>query len=86
MTRLQRLDIKDTVVFFGSARTLSRSAALKNLKELKRKYADVKKPNAKIVAEIKAAEMDLEMSKILSGCGRTCVQTYKMVKEFKKRK
>ncbi len=61
--RLQRLDIKDTVVFFGSARTLSRSAALKNLKELKRKYADVKKPNAKIVAEIKAAEMDLEMSR-----------------------
>lgn len=63
LDRLQKLDIKDTVVFFGSARTLPKNTALKNLKELKKKQASLKKPDAKIVDELKGAEMDLEMSK-----------------------
>lgn len=61
--RLKTHDIKDTVVFFGSARTLPAKAARKNLNDIKGKIAKTKKPGKKMLESLKNAEIDLEMSK-----------------------
>jgi len=50
-TRFEEFNIKDTVVVFGSARTLSREVALKRLEEAKKEGGDLEK-----------AERNLEMS------------------------
>lgn len=84
LDRLERLDIKDTVVFFGSARTLPRNEAMKKLKEVKKKYAGVKKLNAKMTAEIKAAEMDLEMSKYYQDAEELAFRLTKWSKSLRK--
>lgn len=84
LDRLERLDIKDTVVFFGSARTLPRNTALKNLKEVKKKIAGVKKANAKLLDELKAAEMDLEMSKYYQDAEELAYKLTKWSKSLRK--
>lgn len=61
--RLKTHDIKDTVVFFGSARTLPENAAREKLSEIKKKVAGTKKPGKKMLDALKNAEIDLEMSK-----------------------
>lgn len=61
--RLKQNDIKDTVVFFGSARTLPEDTARKNLREIKNKISHTKKPGRKMLDSLKNAEIDLEMSK-----------------------
>lgn len=55
-TRFQRNNIKDTVVFFGSARLPSREQAEKELKELKKQS----KPDPKV---LKRAELNLKNSR-----------------------
>lgn len=82
--RLQRLDIKDTVVFFGSARTLPRNVAMKKLKDLKTKHSGVKKLNPKVLAEIKGAEMDLEMSKYYQDAEELAFRLTKWSKSLRK--
>lgn len=62
-SRLKKHDIKDTVVFFGSARTLPENVARKNLRECKKKYESMKKPGQKMLTDLMNAEIDLEMSK-----------------------
>lgn len=62
-SRLKASDIKDTVVFFGSARTLPEDIARRNLKKANAKLASVMKPGKKILNDIKRAEVDFEMSK-----------------------
>ena len=54
-SRFRREQIKDTIVFFGSARILPRDLAYKNLSELKSKKASSKKIDEAVLA--------LEMSK-----------------------
>ncbi len=82
--RLQRLDIKDTVVFFGSARTLSKETALSNLKTLQNKKDGLKKPGAKILEDIKSAEMDLEMSKYYQDAEELAYRLTKWSKSLRK--
>jgi len=54
--RFRQENVRDTIVFYGSARLLPKSVANKRLKALKQ----LKKPNPR---RIKDAEMDLEMSR-----------------------
>lgn len=84
LDRLQRLDIKDTVVFFGSARTLPTDVAKKNLKDLIKKNAGIKKPGAKILQDIKNAEMDVEMSKYYQDAEELAYRLTKWSKSLRK--
>ena len=84
LDRLQRLDIKDTVVFFGSARTLPRDVAAKNLKDVVKKHSSIKKPDAKILDEIKGAEMDLEMSRYYQDAEELAYRLTKWSKSLRK--
>lgn len=61
--RLRHNKIKDTIVFFGSARTQPPETAAKKLRELKKKEKASKKPSAKLLDDIKTAEMEVEMSR-----------------------
>jgi uncharacterized protein (TIGR00730 family) len=84
LDRLQRLDIKDTVVFFGSARTLPKDVAKKKLKELQKKLTGVKKPGAKILKDIKDAEMDVEMSRYYQDAEELAFRLTKWSKSLRK--
>ena len=67
--RFRRLGIKDTVVFFGSARILSMGEARARLSDVRRKIklAEKKRTAARkvsrLLAELKAAESGVEMSR-----------------------
>ncbi|MDD5070205.1 MAG: LOG family protein [Candidatus Omnitrophica bacterium] len=61
--RFYKYKIKNTIVFFGSARTLSRKKALKDLSAIKSKISISKKQSAEISKEIILAERRLEMSR-----------------------
>jgi len=66
LDRLSKNNIKDTVVFFGSARILSSSDAQKNLKDLKKKLKELKSGNKNYkthLKEIEHAKTDVEMSR-----------------------
>ncbi len=62
-SRFKKFGIRNTVVFFGSARTLPKDAALANLSSVKEKFQSADKPSGKIRAEYDRAMIDLEMSK-----------------------
>lgn len=55
--RLRRAGVKNTVVFFGSARTLPRNVAVRNLSDLQ------KRASSASPAEIRRARMAVEMSR-----------------------
>lgn len=63
LERFRRYDIKHTIVFFGSARTLPRKTALARLKDVKNRIKNSKKINPKLEKELKTALINLEMSK-----------------------
>ncbi len=66
--RFRRLGIKDTVVFFGSARILPMGEARERLSDIRRKKRQAGKKKAaarevnRLQAELKAAESGVEMS------------------------
>lgn len=64
--RLQRYDIRDTIVFFGSARVLPAETAKKNLTALKKKikkYKPTSKTYQNLKKDIESAEVDLQLSR-----------------------
>ena len=60
--RFKREGIRDTIVFFGSARILPRSKAAANLRAVSRKAKQGRK-SPKIQKELDSANIDLEMSR-----------------------
>jgi len=60
--RLRRKDIQDTVVFFGSARTLPMAAARSNLNKIRQKIKNNKSPKKKLGDEKAQAERDVIMA------------------------
>jgi uncharacterized protein (TIGR00730 family) len=60
--RCREHGISGTVVFFGSARTLSRKEALKNLKDAEARSKKAKTPSERLRREHQRARNDLEMS------------------------
>jgi uncharacterized protein (TIGR00730 family) len=61
--RFRQHGIKDTIVFFGSARLLPRHQALKKVKSLTGQMKRNPRRRAKLEAELEAAQTDLQMSK-----------------------
>lgn len=61
--RFRQLKVRDTVVFFGSARTPSPEAAKKIFTEVKKKIAGKKNPPKKLMEQFEEAKMKLDMSK-----------------------
>ncbi|HSW40105.1 MAG TPA: LOG family protein [Acidobacteriota bacterium] len=61
--RLERQKVKDTIVFFGSARIKSREESLKLLDELKRKAQSEKQPDGSLSSAIAQAERAVELSR-----------------------
>ena len=61
-SRLKKYDIKDTVVFYGSARILSKEDAKNELEKAKWKASQNSSNNDKNNDEIKAAERHIKMS------------------------
>jgi uncharacterized protein (TIGR00730 family) len=59
--RLQRAGVRNTVVFFGSARILPRDVGVRNLTELQRRGSQGSGPAR--AAELRAARMAVEMSR-----------------------
>lgn len=63
LARFKQNGIRNTVVFYGSARTLSPEAGKKKYKAIEGKYKTSKKPSPKLTAEFEKAKCDLDMSR-----------------------
>ena len=61
--RFRHEGIRDTIVFFGSARISPRATALKKLKELTKKAKGALRPESKLGRAIMAARADLDVSR-----------------------
>jgi uncharacterized protein (TIGR00730 family) len=61
--RFRRANIKDTIVFFGSARVRPRKETLRNLKKVHGAVARAKRPNKQMLQELRHAEVQVEMSR-----------------------
>ncbi len=83
-SRLKQNKIKDTIVFFGSARTLPPDVAAKKLRELKKKVKTTKKPSAKLLEDIEKAEIDLEMSRYYKDSEELAYRMTKWSKSLRK--
>ncbi len=60
--RFEKNEISNTIVFFGSARTLPRQKAKKNLKDVERMLAKHKKPPRSLKQKYNAAQQAVTMS------------------------
>lgn len=61
--RFRLNDVRDTIVFFGSARIQSRADALANEKKVEAKFKKIKKPTKAQLLELRTARMHVEMSR-----------------------
>jgi len=61
-TRFGKYNIRDTVVFFGSAKIMPRGAAAANLKKIEARMKQTARPSAELKAEHEQAERNLLMS------------------------
>lgn len=62
-SRFRKLQLRNTIVFFGSARALSKEKAGNDLEDIKRRIKAVKNPSQKLLSEKEHAERMLLMSK-----------------------
>ena len=83
-SRLKKYDVKDTIVFFGSARTLPPDAAARNLGEARKKIKASKNPSAKMLADLKKAEMDIVMSRYYKDTEELAYRMTKWSKSLRK--
>ncbi|MFC1576957.1 LOG family protein [Candidatus Omnitrophota bacterium] len=60
--RFKKNGVKDTVVFFGSARILPRNTASLNLKKIKTQLSKTRSPSARLQSQHEKAKRDLDMS------------------------
>lgn len=61
--RFRKLNVRDTIVFFGSARTPSPEAARKAFTAIRKNIAGRKNPPKKLMEQFDEAKMKLDMSK-----------------------
>ncbi|MEA3305378.1 MAG: LOG family protein, partial [Candidatus Omnitrophota bacterium] len=78
--RFHKYKVKDTVVFFGSARTFSRSAASRNLRKIKDKIKRVKSFSPGLKRRHEQAKRDLTMSRYYEDA---CLLAKKLTRYFK---
>jgi len=68
--RFRRENVRDTIVFFGSARVVSRRQSLARVKELERRLKGAKQPGSSVRRALAAARTQLLMSKYYEDAAR----------------
>ncbi|MEX0735939.1 MAG: TIGR00730 family Rossman fold protein [Bacteroidota bacterium] len=63
MRRFRQNNVRDTIVFFGSARIRSKREATRNLKDIKKRLGSVARISPKMRQQLKGAEIEREMSR-----------------------
>lgn len=63
MRRFRKMAVRDTIVFFGSARTLTPEVAKKNYKDLQQKIRKQKNPPRALLQQLESAKIQLDTSK-----------------------
>ncbi len=81
LSRFRHEGIKDTIVFFGSARILPRKDAKKRLETVKSKIFKTKRASKKLQSQLEDAIIDLQMSGYYEDAATL---TYKLTKWAKK--
>lgn len=66
--RFRRENIKDTIVFFGSARINEKTVAIKALREIERVLAKTKRPTKELLLKYRSAQNAVEMSHYYGDC------------------
>ena len=66
LQRFRENNIRGTIVFFGSSRTLPQNEARARLREVKKKVATCKNPSQSLLSELRQAEKLVEMSRYYS--------------------
>jgi uncharacterized protein (TIGR00730 family) len=61
--RFQKMGVKDTIVFFGSARISPRKIARQRLKDLQSKMGEAKRKTSRMIQDLALAESGLRLSK-----------------------
>ncbi len=61
--RFRKFGIRDTIVFFGSARTPSPETAKRNFKAIQKKMASMKNPPKALIEQFEEAKVKLDLSK-----------------------
>jgi len=84
LERFKRYKINHTIVFFGSARILSRKDAKVRLNEVKKRVKQTKKVNLKLKKELINAEMHLEMSRYYEDTVELAYMLTEWAKKLKK--
>lgn len=62
LRRFRYYNIKDTIVFFGSAKTKPKKRAMKTIKEIKKKIVGKKTKDKELLKELEIAKIDLKIS------------------------
>ena len=78
--RFRKYGVKDTVVFFGSARIVSRSVTSLKLKKIKKRIEGVKAPSRKLKGQYEQAKRDVAMSRYYEDA---CLLAEKLTRYFK---
>jgi uncharacterized protein (TIGR00730 family) len=81
--RLREYNIRDTIVFFGSARILSPEESYENFKKVSREFKKIKSPGRKIIERYSRAESDIKMSKYYSDTEELAYKLTKWSKSLK---
>jgi uncharacterized protein (TIGR00730 family) len=66
--RFRHEGVKDTIVFFGSSRIVSRKEALKNRRNARKMVEKAREPNGSQMTQLRDAEMRVEMSRYYEDC------------------
>jgi hypothetical protein len=81
--RFRKYNVKNTVVFFGSARAFSRQSALKNLNQIKAALPRHRQPKKKLLRQYEQAKRDLVMSRYYEDAARLSEELTRWFKEPK---
>jgi uncharacterized protein (TIGR00730 family) len=79
--RFRAANIKDTIVFFGSARIKPRKVTLKELKKVHSEVSRAVRPTKAQLQSLRSAEIQVEMSRYYEDC----VELSRMLTEWSKR-
>ncbi|MFH1772507.1 MAG: LOG family protein [Candidatus Omnitrophota bacterium] len=81
--RFRKQNVHNTVVFFGSARTIPKHAALRNVRDTGAKVKKAEKPDTRLLKRMESAKRDLIMSNYYEDAARLSEKLTAWFKEVK---
>ncbi len=79
-SRFYKENIKDTIVFFGSARIKPKKESVENERKVRSRLARVRRPTKEMIRELRKAQVQVEMS----GYYEDCVALARMITSWSK--